>query len=91
VPQTEIDDKKGGVRSWKNPASDAVDGLQPRFSFFEDDDEEEDTIYSRPRNHMGVEIMPQIIEEDEEEGSVFDGPQKRLSKVKLILDKNNAN
>jgi len=70
--------QRSEARSWKNPASDAVDGLEPRNSLFDDDDEEDN---SRPRNHMGVEIMPQIVEEDEDEIVVVDVAQKRISRV----------
>lgn len=52
----------GGLRSWRNPSTQdtscAVD---------EGNEEDEDEQGGRLRNHMGVEIMPQIPEEDETE------------------------
>jgi hypothetical protein len=75
-------ERSTNLRSWKNPSSDALDGLQARQKFLDDDEDDEERELERPRNHMGVEIMPQIVEEEEEDGDeILEFAQKRLSRV----------
>lgn len=77
-------EKGPNLRSWKNPSSDTLDGLQARQSLSEEnlDDDDEERVIQRPKNHMGVEIMPLILEEDEEEDdTILEFAQKRLSRV----------
>lgn len=81
---TEVENGERGsnLRSWKNPSSDTVDGLQARQNYLEDDEDSEKSMLERPRNHMGVEIMPLILEEeDEEDDAILEFAQKRLSRV----------
>ncbi|XP_059484621.1 uncharacterized protein LOC132202019 isoform X2 [Neocloeon triangulifer] len=81
------------MRSWKNPASDPLDNTESGDVFLETEDFEEEDINfdvlndGRPRNHMGVEILPQILEEDEEEDVILDVTQKRFSKFRMSLNR----
>jgi hypothetical protein len=84
--EVENGERSSNLRSWKNPSSDTVDGLQARHNFLDDDDDydSDESVFERPRNHMGVEIMPLILEEEEdsEEGdAMLEFAQKRLSRV----------
>lgn len=83
-------ERSTNLRSWKNPSSDALDGLQARQKFLDDDDEDdEEKELERPRNHMGVEIMPLILEEEEEDGDeILEFAQKRLSRVLYFTENN---
>ncbi|XP_065346270.1 uncharacterized protein LOC135943573 [Cloeon dipterum] len=87
-------------RSWKNPASDPLDNAEAGelvtddFSFDGFGGEESGADVSddgRPRNHMGVEILPQILEEDEDEEErgenvIFDLSKRRMSSIRTNRD-----